>query len=151
MRYTDEELLREVLRRADAVRSLRDRRQTMALSGAAALIMLTIVVSTVRLIPQLGADLKETAYGASLLPNEAGGYILAGVAAFVCGVILTLVCLRYREKTRREGTARRGRDPDMKPGPDHKEAINDPGTVGRNDSAIHTGKNDSEEAEGEMR
>lgn len=37
-------------------------------------------------------------YGATLLSEEAGGYVLVGVLAFAAGVVLTLLCIRQRKK-----------------------------------------------------
>ena len=37
-------------------------------------------------------------YGSFLLSREAGGYVLIALIAFVLGVTVTLLCLRYRKK-----------------------------------------------------
>ena len=44
-----------------------------------------------------GAD-DFYAYTASLLPAEAGGYVLAAVVAFAVGAVVTVACIRYRDK-----------------------------------------------------
>ena len=44
----------------------------------------------------------RSVYGAFLLPAEAGGYVLAAVAAFAMGVIITIACIRYRNKTEKK-------------------------------------------------
>ena len=43
----------------------------------------------------------QGAYGATLLADSAGGYVLVGVAAFVTAVTLTIVCMRLHEREKR--------------------------------------------------
>ena len=43
----------------------------------------------------------QGAYGATLLADSAGGYVLAGVAAFVIAVALTVICMRLHERDKR--------------------------------------------------
>ena len=40
--------------------------------------------------------------GAMLLYENAGGYVLVGVAAFAAAVVITVACIRYREKNTRK-------------------------------------------------
>ena len=40
-------------------------------------------------------------YGATLLADSAGGYVLVGVAAFVIAVALTVICMRLHEREKR--------------------------------------------------
>ena len=37
-------------------------------------------------------------YGANMLFEDTGGYVLVGVIAFVAAVAITVLCIRYREK-----------------------------------------------------
>lgn len=43
----------------------------------------------------------QGAYGATLLADSAGGYVLVGVAAFVTAVALTVVCMRLYEQEKK--------------------------------------------------
>ena len=36
-----------------------------------------------------------------LLHENAGGYVLVGVTAFTAAVVITVLCIRYRERTRK--------------------------------------------------
>ena len=45
----------------------------------------------------------QGAYGATLLSDSAGGYVLVGVAAFVTAVALTVVCMRLHERDKQNG------------------------------------------------
>lgn len=40
-------------------------------------------------------------YGTMLLYEDAGGYVLVGVIAFAVAVIITTLCLRYRENIKK--------------------------------------------------
>ena len=44
----------------------------------------------------------QGAYGAMLLRQDAGGYVLVGVVAFAAAVLLTAACMRLRERDKRK-------------------------------------------------
>ena len=44
----------------------------------------------------------QGAYGATLLADSAGGYVLVGVASFTAAAVLTVVCMRLHEREKRE-------------------------------------------------
>ena len=44
----------------------------------------------------------QGAYGATLLSDSAGGYVLVGVASFAAAAVLTVVCMRLHEREKRE-------------------------------------------------
>ena len=37
-------------------------------------------------------------YGTTMLLEDAGGYVLVGVMAFILAVVITVLCIRYRER-----------------------------------------------------
>lgn len=41
-------------------------------------------------------------FGAMLLREDAGGYVLVGVAAFAVAVVLTVVCMRLHEREKQK-------------------------------------------------
>ena len=92
MRYDPDEALRLTLERAARLRDRRRRREKAVLS-------LGIGGCACALASTEGFSLKETDFGAFLLPSAAGGYILAGVLAFAAGVVITLLCIRSRNGT----------------------------------------------------
>ena len=49
-----------------------------------------------------GAPAVQGAYGATLLSDSAGGYVLVGVASFTAAAVLTVVCMRLHEREKRE-------------------------------------------------
>ena len=44
----------------------------------------------------------QGAYGATLLADSAGGYVLVGVASFTAAAVLTVVCMRLHEREKRK-------------------------------------------------
>jgi H+/Cl- antiporter ClcA len=41
-------------------------------------------------------------YGSTMLFENAGGYVLVGVLAFSAAVVITVLCIRYREKKKKD-------------------------------------------------
>lgn len=97
MRYSDEDALKEVLKRKDKVIRKRTSRNVryLALAGTG---LFTVLIAVICLLPAgaTGRTAESTVYGAFLLGREAGGYVLAAVIAFVLGITVTLLCMRYR-------------------------------------------------------
>lgn len=100
MRYDTKAALHELQVRSKAIRRRRERSVTFGLSMAIVSLGVALVLSTVVLTPCPHAATSLSAYGAYLLPGEAGGYVLAGVTAFVAGVGVTLACMRAKTKCR---------------------------------------------------
>ena len=49
-------------------------------------------------------------YGAVLLFEDAGGYVLTGVLSFAAAVVITVFCIRRREKTKKDNINAEGND-----------------------------------------
>ena len=79
----------------------RQRREAISLSAACMLLCaaLTQAVGTV-----VGPGQPEAwgVFGAMLLREDAGGYVLVGVAAFAAAVVLTVVCMRLHEREKQK-------------------------------------------------
>ena len=72
------------------------------LSGVSALLTV-FLLSVIWIMPgQSGSAFTGTVYGSFLLSAESGGYVLAAVIAFVLGVCVTLLCLRYKKNKSRQ-------------------------------------------------
>ncbi len=99
MRYDPDEALHLTLERAALLRDRRRRRQRIALSFGAGACGCALLAYGYALAAKGGVSLTEAGFGAFLLPSKAGSYILAGVLAFAAGVLVTLLCLRYRNRT----------------------------------------------------
>lgn len=109
MRYSTDEALRRTLEKAALLRQRSTRRRRSALSAGACFCVCALLAMGYALSAQGGAALWEADYGAFLLPSQAGGYILAGVLAFAAGVMVTLLCLRYRDHAARPKDGLSGR------------------------------------------
>ena len=101
MRLTNEEALREVLKRGDAVRRRRERRGIQVL-GCVTGVLAVALICVIATLSGGGTGSAGTAYGAFLLSAEAGGYVLTAVIAFAVGVVLTVVIHRYRKLNKRD-------------------------------------------------
>lgn len=99
MKYSLEQSLHELSARSRRLRRKRKRESLGALSAASLVLFAALIVSVRTVAGRLGPGAESSVLGAFVLPNAAGGYILAGVIAFVLGVIITLVCIRYKTKS----------------------------------------------------
>ncbi len=96
MRYGTEEALQAALERASILRARSFRRRQRALSIGTGGCFCALLALGYSLAARSGASLEEADYGAFLLPSRVGGYILLAVLAFAAGVLVTLLCIRYR-------------------------------------------------------
>ncbi len=98
MNYSDEDALKEVLKRKDNVIRKRNAKACGYL-GAASAVLLAALITVISVFPAgssvTGTD--GTVYGAFILEREAGGYVFASVIAFILGIVVTLLCIKYRQ------------------------------------------------------
>lgn len=93
--------VREIHRRVRAKQQRTERRVRSCLTTMS-LLLLAGVTALVRSMQTPGVSTVAHSYSTVLLRDGAGAYILVGIAAFVLGVIVTVLCVRYREKTRKQ-------------------------------------------------
>ena len=94
---TPEERVAALHLRMAALRERKERRKTAALGAGCASLALCLML----LIFGGGAGRGSTAgeyTGATLLFEDAGPYVLLALIAFMAGVIITVLCIRYRKK-----------------------------------------------------
>ena len=86
------------------VRENTRRRQRRGIYGLSAACMLLFAV--MMQAADVFAVQEQTAawgvFGAMLLREDAGGYVLVGVAAFTAAVVLTVVCMRLHEREKQK-------------------------------------------------
>ena len=86
------------------VRENTRRRQWRGIYGLSAACMLLFAV--MMQAADVFAVQEQTAawgvFGAMLLREDAGGYVLVGVAAFAAAVVLTVVCMRLHEREKQK-------------------------------------------------
>ena len=98
MRYSTEEQLHEIMMRGHQRQHRRGNRVTGLLSGAAACLA---IMSAAAVSFFSGAEttyISDSVYGAFLLSSRSGSYVLCGVIAFVCGSLITVLCIRAKRK-----------------------------------------------------
>ena len=100
MKYASDEALEKIFTKSKEIRAKRERRTAVILSTVTAVLSI-LLIGTVQLLK--GQGIKEasaTTLGAFLLPSEAGGYVLAGVLAFLLGVAVAWWAVWYRGKVK---------------------------------------------------
>ena len=100
MKYTMDGTMAQVLRRRDMIYARRHRRESLGLTGGTMLTLLMLLLSFIGLMRESGTQQKPEmgVYGASMIPAEMGGYVLVGVASFCVAVVVTVLCIRWRDK-----------------------------------------------------
>jgi len=98
MKYGPAEAMQEVLRRRERLLAKRQRRATGLLSCAAVLLTALLVASIGSSVNAVPAGESLSAYGAFLLADASGGYVLTAVLAFALGAVAAVLSLGYRRK-----------------------------------------------------
>lgn len=79
----------------------KQRRGVYRLSAACMLLFAALMQTADRVVGQ-GQTAAWGGFGAMLLHEDAGGYVLVGVAAFAAAVVLTVVCMRLHEREKQK-------------------------------------------------
>lgn len=98
---TSEERVAALRSRVRALENRRARRETAALSAGCGALGLCLILLIYGGSAARGGPAGEYA-GAAMLFENAGGYVLLAVAAFMAGVIITASCIRFRKKREQE-------------------------------------------------
>ena len=83
----------------------RQRREAISLSAVCMLLCAALIQTAGAVIGQ-GQTAVWGVFGAMLLREDAGGYVLVGVVCFAAAVVITALCfrLRNRENQKKDGT-----------------------------------------------
>ena len=83
----------------------RQRREAISLSAACMLLFAVLTQAANTVIGQ-GQTAARGMFGAMLLREDAGGYVLVAVVSFAAAVVITALCFRLRSKEnrRKDGT-----------------------------------------------
>ena len=83
----------------------RQRREVISLS-AACMLLYAALMQTAGTVVGPGQPEAWGVFGAMLLREDAGGYVLVGVVCFAAAVVITALCFRLRSKEnrRKDGT-----------------------------------------------
>lgn len=100
--YDTAERVRQVRLRTGKLHRKRENRRLGGLGLLCAVLALSLigVIDTVTGGAQGG--MVPGVYGAMLLFEDAGGYVLAAVLSFAAAVVITVLCIRYRAKTEKD-------------------------------------------------
>ena len=85
----------------------RQRREVISLS-AACMLLFAVLMQAVGTVAGPGQPEAWGVFGAMLLREDAGGYVLVGVVSFAAAAAITALCfrLRSRENRRKDGTGK---------------------------------------------
>ena len=85
----------------------RQRREVISLS-AACMLLCAVLTQTAGTVVGPGQTAAWGSFGAMLLREDAGGYVLVGVVSFAAAAAFTALCfrLRNRENRRKNGTGK---------------------------------------------
>ena len=83
----------------------RQRRSVYGLSAACMLLFAALVQAEGMAIER-GQTTAQGAFGAILLREDAGGYVLVAVAAFAVAVVLVIACMRLHEREKRRNRSK---------------------------------------------
>lgn len=98
---TAEERVKALHERMNAKKRSREKRKTAVIGALSAALSVCLIL----LIFAGGAHTGSSAgmySGAMMLFGEAGGYVLAAVAAFMAGVVVTVLIIRKRKRDRQK-------------------------------------------------
>lgn len=96
MKYTTENALKEIKRRAKLIQQRHERRITNILTTTASITLIALfAVISIFSNPEISE--KQTMYGSFILSAKSGGYVLAAVLGFVLGVLVTLIIKQLRK------------------------------------------------------
>ena len=75
----------------------RQRREAISLS-AVCMLLCAALMQTAGAVVGPGQTAAWGAFGAMLLREDAGGYVLVGVVCFAAAVVITALCFRFRNR-----------------------------------------------------
>ena len=79
----------------------RQRREAISLSAACVLLCVVLMQTTGTVVGQ-GQPAAWGVFGAMLLREDAGGYVLVGVVCFAAAVVITALCFRLRSREKQK-------------------------------------------------
>ena len=97
VKYREDEAFEEIKRRGKSLKQRHERRERRVLYGATACLAVALL-GVLSIFAGVNVSGAETAYGAFLLPAEAGGYVLTAVIAFALGIMIAACIRLYRNK-----------------------------------------------------
>jgi hypothetical protein len=94
------ERIRIVKLRVGKLHRTSETRSINALSALCILLLLSLMGAINTMAGGGTLDTVPGMYGSMLLYDGAGGYVLVGVISFALAVVITMLCIRYRGKSK---------------------------------------------------
>ncbi len=99
---TENERLAELHKRMTGLRKKREGRLLNAMGAASTVLFACLFIMVQHLgVGRFGA-ISNIYSGSTLLYEEAGGYVLTAIVAFVIGTVVTIICVRKHKKEKEE-------------------------------------------------
>ena len=98
--YDTETRVAMVVRRVNVLHRKRENRLT-AMLAALCLMLTASPTGVIGVFGGRGQGRVAGLYGTTMLFEDAGGYVLVGVIAFIAAVVITVLCIRYRERRKK--------------------------------------------------
>ncbi|MBO4697362.1 MAG: hypothetical protein J5643_08800 [Lachnospiraceae bacterium] len=95
MKYGIEESLAQIEERGREMKIRKKRKQAGVLALMSVMLIAVSAAAVYRRVGLKPIAESSSSYGAFMLSEEAGGFILVGVICFAAAVVLTLLCLRF--------------------------------------------------------
>ena len=97
MKYSKEEALEEIRRRAGIIRQKHDRKVTNILTTTAGFTLIALF-AVIGIFSGSAISATPSAYGAFIISAESGGYVLTAVLGITFGVTVTLLINHLKKK-----------------------------------------------------
>ena len=91
-------------RRRAAILARRVQRRSIGALGAASCALFAALMAALGAATGLDSAAVTGTDGAMLLYEDAGGYVLVGVASFTAAVVITALCMRYSNREKKRDT-----------------------------------------------
>ena len=104
--YALDERVLLVRRRARQLRRQRENRLLGGLSSLCAALSFALVAAFSGLSGAAQGGTVLGLYGATMMFEDAGGYVLVGLLCFAAAAVITLLCIRHREKNKENSKTR---------------------------------------------
>ena len=114
---TAEQRAAAVHRRTEELRRRREKSMLFLTAVCSCILLAVLVPLTARLAGPSAEDPGDVFTGAALLDESAGGYLLAAVLSFMAGITVTVLCIKYRDRSRKPRGSNRGAEQVKKPDP----------------------------------
>ena len=98
MKYSIEDSLAKIDAKKKGLIYRKKKRDVGILAGGSAFCFLVLAALLGKYTDFTIAPNEQSSYGSFMLPQQAGGYVIVGVLCFAVAVVITLLCIKWKEK-----------------------------------------------------